>query len=305
MSRINVQHLEYLIALIAERHVTRAAERVGVTQPAMSAALAKLRVVFKDPLLVKTSSGMEPTERALSLSRRARETIELLEGGAATEGFNPATVRGHWRIMASEGVTNVLVPAFMERMGEQAPHLTFTVHPGDVRRAAEYLRDGELEFALGFFRHPAAELRQTALYQQRLVCIARAGHPSVRGTLTLDQFLASRHVVWGAAPVPYPTLEALIDETLDKCGASRDVALRVASLNSSAAIVTRTDLLAVVPERAARLALSHGELQILPLPFAIAPMQITMLWHDRWHHDAVHAWLRSAFHDLSKGLEPF
>ena len=300
MSRINVQHLEYLVALVAERHVTRAAERMSVSQPAMSAALAKLRLVFKDPLLVRTTSGMEPTQRAINLALQARQSIELLEGGPSSDHFDPDKVEGHWRIMASEGVVNVLMPGFMSRVGALAPRLRFTVAPGDVRRAAEYLRDGELEFALGFFRHPAAELRQTAMYQQGLVCIARKDHPHISGTLSLDQFLASRHVIWGAAPVPYPTLEAVIDEALEQRGVSRQIALRVSNLNSSAAIIARTDWLAVVPQRVTETNAWSGQLQILSLPFPVSRMEVTMLWHERWHHDAVHSWLRSMLNRVSE-----
>ena len=300
MSRITVQHLEYLVALVAERHVTRAAERVGISQPAMSAALAKLRVVFRDPLLVRTTAGMEPTERALVLAHRARETVGLLEGSRAQDHFDPRTIEGHWRIMASEGVVNIVMPGFMERVNAAAPGLRFTVSPGDIRRAGDYLKDGELELALGFFRNPSPELRQAPVYQQSLVCIARKNHPLVDGTLSLEQFLASSHIVWGAPPVPYPALEALVDEALELRNVSRQVALRVSSLNSSAAIVARTNLLAVVPERIAALNVMDGRLQVLPLPFLLERMEVTMLWHDRWHHDAVHIWLRSIVSEVSK-----
>lgn len=304
MSHITVQHLEYLVALIDERHVTRAAERVGIGQPAMSTALAKLRLVFKDPLLVKTSTGMEPTKRALDLVRRAHESIDLLSGAErVAEHFDPAKVDGHFRFMSSDGVANEFLPEFMQRIRQLAPNLRFTVSPGDIRRAAEYLRDGEFELVMGFFRQPSQELHQAPLYRQRLVCIASAQHPSVRDSLTFEQFTANGHVVWGAPPVPYPALETIVDEAMDERGVARRVVLRAASMSSSASIVAGTDLLAVVPERIAIESADRSRLQILRLPFPVERIDVTMLWHDRWHRDPLHAWLRSILGEVSHSLK--
>lgn len=303
ISRLNFQHLLYLQALVEEQHVTRAAERMGIGQPAMSAALAKLRLVFKDELLVKTTSGMEPTIRAMELLRRIREMSDLLEGrGFADELFDPATSRAHWRIMASDGIARVVLPELMELAGTAAPHVRFTVHPGDPRRVSEYLRDGDFDLALSFVRAPPRELRQVALYPQEPVCIARKGHPEVRGTLTLKQFVAQHHVRWGAPPVAHATMEAMVDEALEALGHSRRVRLLVASLTLLPGIVARTDMLAVVSEQ---LALSLQEsipIQTLTLPFKVPSVDVSMLWHERLHHDPGHKWLRTAVRDIGRRL---
>lgn len=302
MRRITLQHLQYLVALVAESHVTRAAEKVGIGQPAMSSALAKLRIVFRDPILIKTSAGMEPTQRALELARRAHESIDLLSGAQRVGvEFVPETAEGHFRFMASEGVSDVFMPEFMSTVRKQAPLLRFTVSPGDVRRAPEFLRDGDIEFAMGFFQHPPQELHQAPLYPQKLVCIASRDHPEIRGGLSLEQFTRFGHVVWGAPPVPYPTLEAIVDDALGERGTSRRVILRVSSMNSSSAVVAGTDLLAVVPERIAK-GNAHS-LQVLHLPFPVERVDVTMLWHDRWHRESVHVWLRCILGDVSKSLK--
>jgi LysR family transcriptional activator of mexEF-oprN operon len=304
MTRITLQHLQYLVALVAERHVTRAAEKVGIGQPAMSSALAKLRIVFCDPILIKTSAGMEPTQRALELARRAHESIDLLSGAQRVGAeFVPETAEGHFRFMASEGVSDVFMPEFMTIVRKQAPLLRFTVGPGDVRRAPEFLRDGDIEFAMGFFQHTPQELHQVPLYPQKLVCIASRDHPEIRGDLSLQQFTRFGHVVWGASPVPYPTLEAIVDDALKERGTSRKVILRVSSMHSSSAVVAGTDLLAVVPERIAIAKANAHSLQVLHLPFPVERVDVTILWHDRWHREPVHAWLRCILKDLSKSLK--
>lgn len=144
----------------------------------MSSALARLRTIFKDVLLVKTTYGMEPTVRVLAIVKRIREMTELLEGrGIDDDNFDATTSRAHWKIMSSDGISRVVLPELISFAARVAPEIKFTVHPGDPRSILKYLRDGEFDMVLGFIRSPAAELRQMVLYPQRLVCIASAKHP--------------------------------------------------------------------------------------------------------------------------------
>lgn len=303
MPRLTFQHLQYLQALVEERHVTRAAERMGIGQPAMSTALARLREVFKDVLLVKTTTGMEPTPRALDLVRRVREIADILQGrGVDAEHFEPATSQSRWRIMASDGISRTLLPELMSAVGRDAPHMRFTVQPGDPRRLSEYLRDGDFDLALSFVRSPPAELRQTVLYPQRLLCIARRGHPVVDGKVTLDEFVSCRHARWGAPPVAHATMEAMVDETLDALRLARPVTLLVSSLTLLPDVVAGSDLLAVVPEHMARAAARALPIQLLPLPFKIPSVDVSMVWHERMHHDPGHKWMRESLRDIGRKL---
>lgn len=301
INKISIQHLVHLEALVHERHVTRAAERIGIGQPTMSSSLAKLRKLFKDPLLVKTRNGMEPTPRALELTHRIRDMIDLLEGRGATDArFNPLTSERRFRIMASDGIARIILPELMRLAKDTAPRVQFMVHPGDVRRTAEYLRDGDFDLVVAFLRQPAQELHQTQLYPQRLVCIARQGHPVLKGRLTLKQFAALSHAVWGAPPVPYPTLEVMVDEALEKSNLTRQVALRVSSVMLLGEVVAKSDLLAIIPEPLALTSRQTLPIQIFPLPFQVAKADVSMLWHDRLHQDAGHKWLRSTMRAIGK-----
>lgn len=303
LHRLNLQQLLYLDALVAERHVTRAAERVGIGQPAMSAALARLRDVFRDPLLVKTSLGMEPTPRALELVRRIREISDLLEGrGRADEPFDPATSEMRFRIMSSDGISRLVLPALMQEVGRSAPRMRFIVAPGDQRRLAEYLRDGDIDLALAFVREPSQELRQTLLYPQRLMCIARRDHPHIRGKVSLAEFMSHEHATWGAPPVPNATIEAMVEEALARLGHERQVSLRVSSITLLPGVVAQSDLLAVVPEHLATFAHEMLALQTLPLPFKVGSVDVSMLWHNRMHQDPAHVWLRGVLRGIGHGL---
>lgn len=303
LHRLTFQQLLYLQALVEERHVTRAAERMNIGQPAMSAALARMREVFRDVLLVKTSTGMEPTPRAIELVSRIREMTDLLEGrGFADEQFDPADSPTHWRIMSSDGISRVVLPELMAVAQREAPKMRFTVHPGDPRRLSEYLRDGEFDLALAFIRTPPSELRQIALYPQRMVCIARQDHPHIQGELSLEQFTEADHARWGAPPVAHATMEVAVDEALEAMGASRRVTLLVSSLTLLPGVVARSNLLAVVPEHLAQKSQETMPLQSLPLPFRVPAVHVSLTWHERMHHDPGHKWLRSKLKEIGLAL---
>ncbi len=302
--QVNLQLLAYLDALMTERHVSRAAERMGIGQSAMSSALARLRQVFDDPLLVRTSTGMQPTERALRLARQVQEAMALIQqAGQDPLGFDPATAEAHFRILASEAVALQFMPGVMARVRQAAPLLRFSVRPVDVRRTLEYLRDGEGDMVLGYVRNVPAQLHQEQLYPQRAVCVASARHPEIRGSLSLPQFVRYPHVVWAAGPVPYPTIEAMVEDALAARQLSRDAVLRVPNALLSADVVARTDMLAVLPERIALDALRRGlPIQVLPLPLEPIDAGLAMLWHERTHHDAAHDWLRGIVREVAAEL---
>ncbi|MFT3820043.1 MAG: LysR family transcriptional regulator [Rubrivivax sp.] len=300
---LNLQLLAYLEALVAERHVTRAADRMGIGQPAMSSALARLRLVFKDPILVKTRAGMEPTGQALQLAAKFHEAMALIDQATrAAQPFEPRAAERHFRLMASDGVAQLFLPPLLARMRSQGPGLRFTCQPGDMRRSAEFLREGECDLVIGHLPRAAAELHTSQLYPQQAVCIAARAHPCVQGSLTLDQFVAMSHVVFGGGPVPFPSMETMVDERLAELGLSRRAALRVPSLTLTAPVVAATDLLAIVPQRVAQAGAEMFGLQILAVPLALDVIDIGMYWHGRLHRDPAHSFLRSVMREVAAEL---
>jgi len=301
MKQLNFLHLVYLRALIEERSVTRAAEHMGIGQPAMSSALSKLRLIFSDPLLTSTRNGMEPTPRALELMRLSMQISALVEGrGVSQQAFVASESSVHWKVMASDAIARALLPSLMERIGTQAPKMRLTVQPGDPRKLQDSLRDGEFDLAVTFARNPASELRQVALYPQKLVGIARKDHPHIQGKVTLKQFLQQAHVRWGTPPASYTTLEAMVDEKLAQLGHSRQVNLMVSSMSILPEVVAKSNLIAVIPERVAYKASRELTVQVFPLPFKVPQVEVSLIWHERLHHDPAHKWFRKCILDISR-----
>lgn len=301
--KLNFQHLLYLQALVEERNVTRAAERIGITQSSMSTALARLREALNDALMVQTKHGMEPTPRALELARRSREISAILDGrGEPEESFILAESTALWRIMASDGIARAFMPPLMELAGQNAPRMRFTAHPGDPRRIHEYLRDGDFDLVMAFVRNPAPDLRQVVVVPQKLVCIARSDHPRISSEASVDDFLEESHVRWGGPPVDHPTLEVTVDEALERMGRARRISLLVSSQHVLPDVVAHSDLLAVVPEHVASSAKRYLSIQLVELPFEVPVVEISLIWHERMHHDPGHKWLRQTLADAGRRI---
>jgi DNA-binding transcriptional LysR family regulator len=292
---INLHLLEHLKALISERHVTRAAEVLGIGQPAMSASLGRLRVMLKDPLLVKTARGMEPTPYALELAKAIQSALEMLDSPERMRtDFDIATAERTIRVISTEAVALLFVPALIARIRRDAPRLTVRWTSGDMRRAAELLREGEVDLIVSSLRDIPADYYSSPLYPQQARCIAAKAHPAITGQLTMEQFLGSPHVAFAASPTSYSFVDGLVDAALDKLGARREIAVTVPSFLVSPAVVAKSDLLAVVPDRVAQASIELADLQVLPLPFDIGALDLAMYWHSRRHTDPAHQWLRAA-----------
>ena len=301
---INLHLLEQLKALVTERHVTRAAHAANIGQPAMSATLARLRVMLKDPLLVKTARGMEPTPYALELAKAIQVAFEVLDAPQRMRAdFDIATADRTIRLISTEAVAMLFLPALMARIRREAPGLTLRWTSGDMRRAAELLREGEVDLVISSLRDIPSDYYSSPLYPQRACCIAAQGHPEIRGQLGLEQFLAFPHVAFGVSATTYSFLDGLVEAELDRRGLERNVAVTVPSFLVAPAVVARSDLLAVVPDRVAAESSDRDRLQVLPLPFDIGHLDLAMYWHARVHTDPAHQWLRAALRESTQGLQ--
>ena len=300
---INLHLLEHLKALVTMRHVTRAAEAVGIGQPAMSASLARLRAMLKDPLLVKTARGMEPTPYAIELAKGIQVAFEVLDAPQrGRSDFEISTAERTIRIISTEAVALLFLPALMARMRRQAPRLSLGWTSGDMRRAAELLREGEVDLVISSLRSIPSAYYSSPLYPQRACCIAALGHPGIDGDLTLEQFVKFPHVAFGTSPTSFSFVDSLVESALDGLGFKREIAVTVPSFLVSSAVVARSDLLAVIPDRVAAEASERYRLQVLALPFDIGALDLAMYWHSRCHSDPAHQWLRAALRDTTQGV---
>jgi len=282
-------------SLMIERNVTRAARRSGLSQPAMSNALARLRRTFDDPLLVRTPEGMKPTPVAQSLMGAVRAALDGLRAALEERpAFDARASQRTFHILANDYAEIVLLAPMTAELHAKAAGLTLRVdrprslfQPPPPSALAE-----SFDLAIGFFPDALsldASLRSELLWEEQNVCVARAGHPSIRGRLSLRQYASAHHV----AVFYKPEGPGVIDSLLEQKGYSRRSVVLVPHFASVAFIVAESDLIATVPER---LALGFGKrlkLQVLPAPIAIPPFRLMMLWHERSHADPAHSWLRN------------
>ncbi|HZS10586.1 MAG TPA: LysR family transcriptional regulator [Blastocatellia bacterium] len=294
LQTIDLNLLLALEALIEERNVTRAAKRVGLSQPAMSNALARLRRTFDDPLLVRTADGMTPTPAAQALISPVRSALtQLREALEEKPFFDPAASERTFHLLTSDYAEIVLLAPLLRelrsdpgsvRLRVQRPRSVF--EPPSTSALAE-----SFDLAIGFYPDALsldARLHSEALWEEENVCIASASHRSIRGKLSLRQYAEADHV----ALFYKPQGPGVIDTLLAQKGYARRTIVQIPHFASVPFMVSGTDLIATIPERLARQFSRQLKLQILPVPVAMPPFRLTLLWHQRHHTDPAHRWIR-------------
>jgi DNA-binding transcriptional LysR family regulator len=281
-------------SLMIERNVTRAARRSGLSQPAMSNALARLRRALDDPLLLRSRDGMKPTALAHALMAPVQAALEglraVLEERSA---FDAAASRRTFLVLANDYAEIVLLAPMLGEVQARASGVTLKVErPANLfQPPAPALLADSYDLALGFFPDvPSLEasLRSELLWEERNVCIARSGHTAIRGKVSLRQYAAAQH-----AAVFYKSEgPGVIDTLLQQKGQSRRSMVLVPHFATVAFMVAASDVIATIPERLALQFKKVLKLQVLDLPLAMPPFRLMMLWHARGDADPAHTWLR-------------
>ncbi|RAR54559.1 LysR family transcriptional regulator [Paraburkholderia unamae] len=302
LREVDLNLLVTLRELLSERHVTRAAEKLGVTQPAMSAALARMRVLFNDPLLVRTSRGMSLTAKAEQLLGQLDRTLLDIENmlERSSLDFNPATSRRTFTIIGTDFVEQFLLPRLSLELARQAPGVRIVFKP-PIARMESWMSDGDIDLAIGFIPSAAQNLRTRVMIEDRYVSIARADHPRLRdGGLTLDAFAELPHVQ--VLPFGANMYSTPIDLALHEQGRVREVELRMPSFVPLLSVVAATDMISTVPARLARFGAVILPLAVFEPPVALPKIVLSLYWHVRSHADDGHKWLREFLIRLSRDL---
>lgn len=302
---IDLHLLRCLETLVAERHVTRAAEKLGMSQSGMSTALAKLRSIFDDPILVRTPHGMQPSEHAPEIAGAVRRALNEIDLAIARRGpFDPATSTMAFTIMASDYVGLTILPLLVERVRDAAPNITLTVATPEPSRIREALANSEVDLVVGFYHDIAGGLYQTIVMHDTLACVVRAGHPQIAGSITAAQYSAADHIFYGAPPNFISSVEVVLERVLPAQGVERRVVVNVPSLSMMPRIVARTNLVATMPFRLAHSVADAPALQVLPLPFDLPEPEfpVRAIWHERMHENNAHRWLRALVQEVGRGL---
>jgi DNA-binding transcriptional LysR family regulator len=295
-SNVDLNLLTVLDAVLAERNVTRASRRIHLSQPATSNALARLRQLFGDPLLVRSGRGMVLTPRAEALVgpvRTAMEQIDVALG--AGDAFDPASSTATFTIATSDALQIGLLPALLARLEAEAPRVRLVCAPlenlrkdiGDPLPEHE-LASGQIDLAIGYFSQPREHHHVKPLFDGDFVCVVRKGHPVVGPGMTLRQFVELGHVVITSAHHVHST----VDSVLSRRKLVRRVAVVVPQYSVVPYLLLPSDHIAVLPRRLAEGFARVFGLQLVEPPVQLAKFTISQVWHERTHRSVAHRWLR-------------
>ena len=293
LRRIDLNLLVVLDALLAERSATRAGLRLGLTQPAVSAALARLRGHFDDPLMIRTPRGLEPTARALGLAAPLRAVLRDVEGLLEARGaFDPLALSREFRLGLGDYAAHVLLPDLLARLASEAPGVDLLVVDRVSRtNAADLLTRGEIDVAMTVGPAPSAQITVEPLFEDGWVLAARSGHP-----IWADEVTAAALAAWPALLVsPEGERYGITDRLLEEVGLRRRVALTLPQFLVAPSALAASDLVALLPTRLARALGGPHDLRTAEPPFSSGPrFRVSLAWHRRDAEDPAHAWLRTA-----------
>jgi DNA-binding transcriptional LysR family regulator len=295
LSSIDLNQLVVLRALLHERHVTRAATRVGLSQSATSHALSRLRELFGDPLLVRRGRTLELTPRASRLLPLLQRGLSDLHSAVTAEpSFDPTTAQRTFTIGMADYIQALLMGPLLRELAKQAPgvDLAVVVFPN----ITELVDAGAIDLVLNVTLPEARALSSRPLFVEEFVCMVRKGHPQIGKTMTIAQYLAHRHVV--VAPTGTPG--SVVDSALEARGLARRVALRVTNFLIAPVVVSQTDFINTMPRRLARALAKTYPVRLVPPPIALPAFDFGMYWHPRNDHDPAQRWVRDLVASVSK-----
>jgi DNA-binding transcriptional LysR family regulator len=290
LTRIDLNLLVVLNQLLLERHVSRAALTLGLTQPAVSNSLRRLRTLLGDELFLRTPQGMVPTPLAERLATPVADALALLHGALnQPTAFAPLLSAQRFTLGLSDIGEIVFLPPLMDRLATHAPGITLSTVRNTAVDLHEAMGSGQVDAAIGLLPQLQAGFFQRRLFSQRYVVLMRQGHRLAKRRLTLAEYSAAEHVVVVAAG----TGHGQVDEQLQRAGVARRVRLTVPHFVAVGHILQGTDLLATVPEKLAQRMAAPFGLHALAHPVPLPAVAINLFWHARVHRDPANSWLRA------------
>ncbi|MBH3405454.1 LysR family transcriptional regulator [Pseudomonas glycinae] len=286
LRRIDLNLLVILDALLSEQHVTRAAERLHLSQPAVSHALARLRDLLGDPLLVRAGSGLVPTARALELAAPLAETLAQVQSLLAPNTFDPTSARRTFRLAMSDYGAALILPGLIRTLRAEAPGIDLQISHASREGMVEGLLNGDIDLAAGVLPELPGELRSTPLFEERYVCLLDRESLPAGGVLDLPTYLSRPHVLLEMRGSGTPEIE----RTLTALRERRRVAISLPHWSVAPRFISGTDLILTVASRALK-EVDDQSLIVLPPPFEIAPFTFVSAWHKRRGGDQALNWL--------------
>ncbi len=305
LSKVDLNLFIVFDAIYTEANLTRAGQIVGITQPAVSNALSRLRETFNDPLFVRTAQGMVPTPMAQNIIGPVRNALALLRTSVQESRiFYPQQANKTFRISMTDLTEAVILPPLFQRLRRLAPTVLIESFLCKRRETTKELAAGRLDFAIDAPLNTDPQVRHVKLMQDRYVCALRQGHPLADSKLTLDSYLGMTHIHISSRRNGL----GYVDLALGKMGVQRKVALRSQHYLMASQVLQQTDMAMTVPERFAR----RHQLRYHPLPVEVPALETHLYWHESTDQDPANRWMREQITELcqrvvadeEKALEP-
>lgn len=298
--RVDLNLLVLFDAIYRTNNLGAAGEALGLSQPAMSHALSRLRILLKDPLFVRLPRGLRPTPYADAIAATVTDALTTIRAVLTQPGFDPATSSRVFRLAMTDIGERVVLPRLCAWLAKHAPGVGIeTCQPG-VRELMDGLASGEIDLAVGVLPELGTGIRQHTFAHITYVCMVRARHPSIRNKLTLEQFRAASHVIVTSAASTATGHAQAIERALRSVKAR--IAVRNAHYLALPGLVLSTDLVATLPRGIAVLMQENLKLKVFEPPIALPKAQARVYWHERYHREPGNQWLRAFLMRLR--LEP-
>ena len=303
LSRIDLNLLVHLGAILTERSVTRAAARVGIGQSAMSHNLARLRELFSDELLTRGPAGMRLTPRAAILFEPVQAMLAQVEALVSRErAFDPATAVRTFRFGLPDSMEILFMPSLLARMREVAPGIHLRLYNFDASRLLDDLDSDEMDIAIGYdaFQQGQVHHKRRKLFTESYLCMFNAEKTGITAPISLEDYVRIPHVLTSLRPGR--SVRGIVDEALDQLGLHRSIALTTPRFLTVPWLVARAPVIVTMHSRLARRFAAELGLSLSPLPVELREVTVSLLWHASYDHDPAHTWLREQVAQLAAEL---
>lgn len=297
LSKVDLNLFIVFDAIYTEANLTRAGQILGITQPAVSNALARLRESFNDPLFIRTAQGMVPTPMAQNIIQPVRQALQLLRSSVQeSQHFNPSAANKTYRISMTDLSEQIMLPPLFQRLRRLAPNISIDSFPAKRREATTELAAGRLDFAVDAPLNTDPQVRHCKLLEDRFVCVLRPGHPLAKERLSLDEYLSLAHIHISSRHNGL----GQVDLALGKQGLQRRIVLRSQHYLMAASLLHDSDMALTAPERfAKRHGLFAAQLPVKDVP----PLETHLYWHESTEQDPANRWMREQMKEIAKAME--
>ena len=276
--------------LYEERNVTKASKKIGITQPAMSNALNRLRYLVKDELFIRGPKGMRPTPRANELASPIQTALNDLELSLSSINFDPRTTKKLYKISISDDVAPLILPNLINFLEKESPNSSLRIRSEQGSEALKLLDSNDIDFAIGRFEMVSTRFESVDLYTEKYVCMMNSNHPLAKDEkLSIEQYLSSKHL--RVAPAGTPV--APIDRSLSQLNLEREIFARIDLVTMAPLILKNSDLILTLPSKTAQRMAKNYDFSISELPIGLEQRQTKLLWHKELTNHPAYDWIKS------------